>query len=135
MFKGKISNLIYIYKDLNIKEGILDGYNSDISLGSNDGFVDATIPMRINKKLTSIRYSTNKKLKEIEEKFEIINNKFSLEDMINELNDRYTNIININNQNKKSISNISDLNKQINNLTMKCKNNINNQNTKNLLNM
>ena len=91
--------------------------------------------MRINKKLTSIRYSTNKKLKEIEEKFEIINNKFSLEDMINELNDRYTNIININNQNKKSISNISDLNKQINNLTMKCKNNINNQNTKNLLNM
>ena len=49
--------------------------------------------------------------------------------MINELNDN-TNIINITNQNKKSISHISDLNKQINNLTMKYKNNINNQNTR-----
>ena len=53
---------------MNIKEGILDGYNSDISLRSNDSFIDTTIPMRINKKLTSIRYSTNNKLKEIEDK-------------------------------------------------------------------
>lgn len=37
--------------------------NSDISLGLKDSYIDITISLPINKKLSSIRYNTNKKLK------------------------------------------------------------------------
>ena len=79
--------------DLNISD-------NDLSLGSNDSYIDTTIPMRINKKLSSIRYNLNLKIKNLDDKFEILNNKLSyIEDLLENLqpskNNNHTNNNNI----------------------------------------
>ena len=74
-------------------------FNIVLSLEYDEGYIDTTISLHINKKLSSIRYNINNKIKELNDKIYILNNKIDyLKDTIEKLNKNL-----LNNNNNKAI--------------------------------